>query len=110
MTDVKGEVMVFSLTMRGDDGKPKVLWKDSSFEKTHGVVLTKNAVLVIGTARSSDPDSDPLPMLKAINPSDGKALWMQPLPSEAANWGIAVDHAGRILVTLYDGQILCFGA
>jgi outer membrane protein assembly factor BamB len=37
-------------------------------------------------------------------------LWSQPLPSEPVRWGIAVDAQGRIILTLRNGQVLCFAA
>jgi outer membrane protein assembly factor BamB len=40
---------------------------------------------------------------------DSTELWKQPLPSEPVRWGIALDAQGRIIVTLYSGEVLCFG-
>ncbi|UCG55745.1 MAG: PQQ-binding-like beta-propeller repeat protein, partial [Phycisphaerales bacterium] len=40
---------------------------------------------------------------------DGKVLWSQPIPSSPVTWGLAVDRDGRIIVTLDDGEVLCFG-
>ena len=37
-------------------------------------------------------------------------LWEQPLPSEPVRWAIAVDARSRIVVTLRDGRVLCFGS
>jgi len=45
----------------------------------------------------------------ALNLKDGSVLWSQALPSAPVNWGLAVDRNGRTIVTLEDGQILCFG-
>ena len=47
--------------------------------------------------------------LVARSAADEQALWEQPLPGEAVRWGIAVDARGRIVVTLRDGRVLCFG-
>ncbi len=41
--------------------------------------------------------------------TDGGVLWSKPLPSAPVPWGLAVDRDGRIVVTLEDGQVLCFG-
>ncbi|MCH8120309.1 MAG: PQQ-binding-like beta-propeller repeat protein, partial [Planctomycetes bacterium] len=43
------------------------------------------------------------------NLKDGSVLWSKALPSAPVNWGLAVDSVGRVIVTLEDGQILCFG-
>ena len=42
--------------------------------------------------------------------SGGKMLWTQPLPAAPVRWGIAIDAAGRIIVTCRDGQVICFAA
>jgi hypothetical protein len=47
--------------------------------------------------------------LAAREPRQGKDLWIEPLPGEPVRWGIAVDGAGRIVVTLRTGEILCYG-
>ena len=44
----------------------------------------------------------------AIDLQSGKPLWTQPLPAAPVPWGLAIDRAGRVLVTLVDGRILCF--
>jgi hypothetical protein len=36
-------------------------------------------------------------------------MWKQPLPQPPVPWGLAVDAAGRAVVTLTDGKVLCFG-
>jgi outer membrane protein assembly factor BamB len=48
------------------------------------------------------------PVLLAAG-ADKKPLWTQPLPGEPVRWGIAVAAAGRIIVTLRNGDVLCFG-
>jgi len=45
----------------------------------------------------------------AMNLNDGSVLWSEAVPSAPVNWGLAVDRDGRTVVTLEDGQILCFG-
>ncbi|MCH8193039.1 MAG: PQQ-binding-like beta-propeller repeat protein [Planctomycetes bacterium] len=62
------------------------------------VAVTSNAVLVAG--RSA---------LTCLDLADGKQLWSQPLPMAPVPWGVAVDRRGRVVVTLKDGQVLCFG-
>jgi len=67
----------------------------------------------------------------ALNLEDGKILWSHPAPIEVTPevscrasdqpalvdnwcgapvpWGVAVDHDGRVIVSLEDGKVLCFG-
>jgi len=45
----------------------------------------------------------------AQNATGDAELWKQPLPSEPVRWSTAVDARSRIVVTLRNGQVLCFG-
>ena len=45
----------------------------------------------------------------ALNLEDGRVLWSENIPLAPVSWGLAVDRDGRVIVTLEDGQILCFG-
>jgi len=47
--------------------------------------------------------------LVALNLKDGRVLGSQPVPSAPVPWGLAVDRNGRIIVSLEDGQVLCYG-
>lgn len=49
------------------------------------------------------------PEIVVLNLQDGGILWSQPVPSPPVPWGLAVDRDGRIVVTLEDGRVLCFG-
>ena len=51
----------------------------------------------------------PTQELVALRATEGTILWKQPLPKPPAPWGLAVDGAGRAVVTLTDGKVLCFG-
>jgi len=39
----------------------------------------------------------------------GEELWTQPLPGEPVRWGLCLDRAGRIIVALRDGRVICYG-
>jgi outer membrane protein assembly factor BamB len=68
------------------------------FENAQAMAACKNAVLFATNTE-----------LIAVNPADGQAMWKQPLPQPPVPWGLAVDAAGRAVVTLTDGKVLCFG-
>jgi len=78
--------------------KDKPVWvydcKDSE-----ALAVCSNAVVVAGKTQ-----------VAALNLADGTVLWSQPLPGPVVTWGLAVDRDGRVIVTLEDGQVLCFGA
>lgn len=40
---------------------------------------------------------------------DGALLWKHALPSPATPWGLAITRQGRVVVTLENGRVLCFG-
>ena len=69
-------------------------------------VVTKNASL---TCRRVEGAGKVSWELTAHSLADKRALWGQRLPSAPVRWPVAVDAAGRVVVTLRDGQVLCFG-
>jgi len=83
-------------------GKPNIpglkpLWENNCTDSV-ALAVCKNAVVV---AMPSE--------IVALNLRDGKMLWTQPLPSSPVPWGLAVDRDGRVIVTLEDGYVICFG-
>ena len=65
----------------------------------------KNAVLFAG-ARPLGAVT-----ITAVDINSGKNFWKRPavLESQLVPWGMAVDRDGRVVVTLIDGQLMCFG-
>jgi outer membrane protein assembly factor BamB len=45
-----------------------------------------------------------------LNLADGSDLWRHKLPAAVVKGGTAIDHAGRVFVTLDNGQVICLGA
>ncbi len=93
----KGKVNLFQLNWGKIGIKDKPIW---TYDCKDGVAFAaaKNAVVV---ARGKQ--------IVALNLADGKVLWSRPLPAAPVTWGVAVDREGRVLVTLKDGRVLCFG-
>jgi outer membrane protein assembly factor BamB len=93
------------LRRRGRDaGVPKDLWSDKANRRFTSFVVSEKRLLGAG-----HPDEKPNEsFLAAINVQDGTDLWVQTLPSMPVKGGVAVDAAGRILVSLENGQLLCF--
>jgi outer membrane protein assembly factor BamB len=48
--------------------------------------------------------------LAAVNLADGSDFWCEKLPAAVVKGGTAIDHAGRVFVTLDNGQVICLGA
>ncbi|MCX7827036.1 MAG: PQQ-binding-like beta-propeller repeat protein, partial [Verrucomicrobiae bacterium] len=74
----------------------KPLWEHACKDSL-AFALCRNAALVATAAE-----------LAALDLQDGRTLWTQPLPARPVAWGVAVDHAGRVVVTLEGGQVVCF--
>jgi len=73
------------------------LW-EKECEGSAGVAVCANAVVVIDAAS-----------VKAIRLADGELLWEQRLTGSPVPWGVAVDSEGRVLVSMEDGRVVCFG-
>ncbi len=80
----------------------KPLWEDR-VEGGIGVALCKNAL--VGAVKSSGGSA----AVGALKLQDSELLWAYDLPCSPIPWGLAVDSEGRVIVTLEDGQVLCFG-
>ena len=50
-------------------------------------------------------------LLEAVDINNGNQFWPRsvPLVSPPVQWGLAVDHEGRIFIALKDGQVMGFG-
>jgi outer membrane protein assembly factor BamB len=72
---------------------------EAEFKDSVAAALAQNAVVI---ARPSD--------LVAFSIENGRQLWAQGLPGTPVPWGLAIDRAGRVIVALEGGQVLCFGA
>lgn len=93
------------LRRRGRGGnQPVHVWQDSENRRFTSFVVGTDFLLATGHSQDK-PDA---PFLVAISIESGENLWQHELPADAVKGGTAVDSEGRILVTLEDGQLLCF--
>ncbi|MFO8011953.1 MAG: PQQ-binding-like beta-propeller repeat protein [Phycisphaerae bacterium] len=75
---------------------------DRSVAWTEPVVRTAEADLVAEERSGA--------WVLAARATGGKAeRWHRPLPAAPVRWGVAVDRDGRIVVSLEDGRVVCFG-
>lgn len=83
---------------------PKSLWTDRADRRFTSFVVTEEKLLAAG-----HPDGKPgESFLAAINIKDGTDRWVQKLPALPVKGGVALDSNGRLLVSLENGQLLCF--
>ena len=87
----------FNVSWRRFGIQDKPLWS-YDYKDGRSIAVCSNAVVVAGKSE-----------VVALNLEDGKLLWSQPLPAPAVTWGLAIDRDGRVMVTLEDGQVVCFG-
>ena len=87
----------------------KPLWEYDGGEIV-AIARCKNAV-IFSRNPSGRTSSGQATSIAALDIHNGKNLWRwnPALPSSPVSWGLAVDHSGRIIVTLKDGQVMCFG-
>lgn len=85
---------------------PETRWQDNANRRFTSFVVARDVLLATGHPDASPDDT----FLAAIIVADGADAWLQRLPAEAVKGGLAVDHEGRIYVSLENGQLLCFAA
>jgi outer membrane protein assembly factor BamB len=86
------------------DLKQDPLW-EYVCEGSLAFARSKNAVLVAGNTPRGTP------RLEALDIRSGERLWERPMQLQGAPtpWGVAIDGKGRVIVTMTDGEIMCFG-
>ncbi len=87
--------------------KPKNVWQDKTNRRFTSFVVGAND-RILGTGHPDLKPNDAF--LAAIDVETGSDAWVRPLPAVAVPGGTAIDHAGRIYVSLENGQLLCFTA
>ncbi|NIP22825.1 MAG: PQQ-binding-like beta-propeller repeat protein, partial [Phycisphaerae bacterium] len=75
----------------------KPQWKYNCNESV-SLAVCNNAVVVANRTE-----------IVALDIKDGKVLWSQPVSSPPVPWGLAVERNGNVIVSLENGQVLCFG-
>ena len=75
------------------------------------IALCRDTVIIAGRKKAQEgvAEADEFAVL-ALRLGDGQQIWEQSLPAAPVSWGLAVDHAGRAVITLADGRVLCFGS
>jgi len=87
----------FNLDWKRLGVKDKPLWGRDCKDSV-AMAVCSNAVVVAGKSE-----------IVALDLKDGTVLWSQALQVAPVPWGLAVERNGRAVVTLEDGQVLCFG-
>ena len=80
--------------------KDEPLW-EYDCGKAFAMARCANAI-ILSTNRQTN-------LVEVLDIKNGNRLWSQRLTSPPLPWGLIVDRDGRIIVTLKDGQIMCYG-
>jgi hypothetical protein len=92
------------------EGEPPVVWTEPvPLHARAWAVASDAAVLAGGVDWDARKRVFAGYRLAALGRGDGKELWSVELPGEPVYDGLAVDRAGRILVSLTDGRVVCVG-
>ncbi|MFC1758667.1 PQQ-binding-like beta-propeller repeat protein, partial [Planctomycetota bacterium] len=83
---------------------PEVLWRDQNRRRSTSYIVSKNH-LVLGCHPDGVPNK---PSLVLLDIEDGSKIWEQTLPALPVKGGTAIDHKGRIFVSLENGKLCCF--
>lgn len=86
--------------------KRPVLWADKTSSRFHGFVVTPGVLLAAGHSTLGSAEE---PFLVALDMMSGVDVWREKLPCATVRSGVAVDHEGRIIVAMENGQITTFG-
>jgi outer membrane protein assembly factor BamB len=86
---------------------PAALWRLPAERRFSAFIVGAELLLA---AEHSGADPQDHWSLVAIRLQDGTEAWREALPAAVVRGGLATAAGGRIIVTLEDGQVICFGA
>jgi outer membrane protein assembly factor BamB len=96
-----------SATPAARRGAPRraVVWADKSEQRFSSFIASPKTLLAAG---HTGVGPDEKAFLAAIDIETGADRWREPLPAAVVQGGMAIDHAGRIVASLENGQVVAF--
>lgn len=86
-------------------GQPaQTLWQDKRNRRFTSFVVNDETLLATGHPGPAEDQ----PFLVSINTANGEDNWITPMPANAVKGGAAMDHTGRVFVSLENGKLLCY--
>ncbi|MBI4581684.1 MAG: PQQ-binding-like beta-propeller repeat protein [Planctomycetes bacterium] len=101
-----------ALASTGDAKKQldQPVWQAAGFEGSDTVSLALASNGVVAVREQPRPRNRWSQWRVAcLNPDDGRPAWEQNLPAPASPGGLLIDRDGRVIVTLNDGNMVCYG-
>jgi outer membrane protein assembly factor BamB len=83
------------------------VWQQQAPRRFNSFIVGPSRLLAAG--RTGD-DAGGSSFLAAVQLDTGADVWLQELPGPVVKDGTAIDHQGRIFVSLENGQVLAFAA
>ncbi|MEM7012920.1 MAG: PQQ-binding-like beta-propeller repeat protein [Verrucomicrobiota bacterium] len=96
------------LRRRGKAEKPKTRWTDTGQRRFTSFIISETSQQLLATGHPDDKEDEPF--LVVTNIQDGTDAWIEKLPAVAVKGGTAIDSAGRIFVSLENGELVCYTA
>ena len=87
--------------------KTQPVWQHPPGRRFNSFIVADGVLVAAGHTGLDGADTS---FLAAVRLEDGSPLWLEALPGPVVKGGTAVNHQGRILVSLEDGQVLAFRA
>ncbi len=89
---------------RGFAEQRKVQWSDKQARRFASFIVGKTNLIAVGDVGNENK----IPFIASINLKTGKNNWVHQLPAQPIKGGAAIDNQGRVLVSLTNGQVICF--
>ena len=99
--------IVDAITSRGEERWQSKLGDSAKFEAI-SIVLANNAVITVARYQNINR-AVPQFFLTGMNPQNGGELFQIEIPGEPLPGGLSVDRDGKMLVSLLNGSVVCFG-
>ena len=90
----------------GTSIKAPTVWEHEQRANYNSFIISPNVLLAAGQSGTAGQTG---PFLSAVNVEDGREIWRENLPAPVVKAGTAIDHKARIVASLQDGRVLCFG-
>jgi len=87
--------------------KLETIWQQPTQRRFNSFIVGSQTLLAAGHTGDDARDSS---FLAALRLDTGDELWLEPLPGPVVKGGTAIDHQGRIFVSLENGKVLAFAA
>jgi outer membrane protein assembly factor BamB len=85
-------------------------WVQQPLNRILAVAVTRETIVIAGQSDAAEPTGSPQGHVVALNAGDGSERWRQPLAASPVPWGLLIDRDGRVVVSLRDGRLVCWGA